>query len=86
MASDLASGTDAGVRDAVALPPTQPLDPAAAARLKALGRVTFDVKTFHNRTDGIATVTAHLPGGNRWNVTLIDENGQWKIGSARELS
>ncbi|WP_194904121.1 hypothetical protein [Catenulispora rubra] len=90
LSGDLAAGTDAGVRAAVALPAGQSLDPGTLRQIKALGPVAFDSSTFHDDQDGTATVVARLGGqagqpaagsggGSKWTVHLIDADGQWKI-------
>ncbi len=87
LSSDLGAATLSGLHDAIALPGGQALNPAAAAGLKAQSPVTFDVGTFRDRGDGTATVTAHVtkPPGT-WTVTLIDEDGRWKISLTEKAS
>jgi hypothetical protein len=83
IARDLDIASADSLRDAIALPAGQVLDPAAGDQLRSLG-ITLEVSTFHDNGDGTATVTAHLahPAAGApadWTVHLIDEDGQWKI-------
>lgn len=84
LSQDLGAGTQSGLRAAVAVSNSQPLDLSAAGQLAALGPITFDVSTFHDNHNGSATVTAHVahPSSGSsaiWTVSLVDEAGQWKL-------
>lgn len=87
LSDDLASATAEGLRDAIALPSGQALDPAAGAQLRAQGPITFAVATFRDHGDGTASVVAHAAATHgTWTVTLIDENAQWKISLTEKAS
>lgn len=84
LSQDLGAGTLSGLRAAVAVANSQPLDSSAAGQLAALGPITFDVSTFHDNHNGTAAVTAHVAhpsfGSSAiWTVALVDEAGQWKL-------
>lgn len=84
LAAALGTGSDAGLRAAVALPAGQELTPGAAQQIAELGPITFDLSSFHDNHDGTATVGARMghpaPGTSPvWTAQLIDEAGEWKI-------
>jgi len=87
----LAAGTDAGLREAVAVPSGQTLDPGAAKALAGLGPVTFEVSTFTRVDAATATVTgsvAHPPSGesSTWTFTLVFVDGAWLVSDAEPHS
>ena len=79
----LASGDPARVEEVVALPPDQPIDPAAVQSLAAMA-VTIDPESFRPVTDDgrTGTATALVTGADGatspWTVTLI-EDGTWQL-------
>ncbi|MCU1655994.1 MAG: hypothetical protein JWO57_650 [Pseudonocardiales bacterium] len=84
LSADLATGSDAGLRAALVIPPDQKLDPAAARDLHTISPITLDVASFHATSDTIATVSGTVAhpvsgAGPRWLFTLALVSGQWKI-------
>ncbi len=84
LAQQLTAGTEAGLRSALAIPPGQSIDPAAAAQLGAIGPITFDLSTFHYIDQNNATVVgtvAHPPAGTSptWTFTLTYVSSVWKL-------
>jgi hypothetical protein len=84
MSDQLAAGTDAGLRSAIAVPSGQPLDPAAARHLAAIGPITLDPATFRYldaRNAAVAGPVAHPPTGMSptWTFTLTYVASQWKL-------
>jgi hypothetical protein len=90
LSSELAAGTEAGLRAAVAVPSGQELDPQVTEQLRAAGPIVFDEETF-SRLDGLsATVTGrftHSPAGKPavWLFTLTYTGGTWKIVSTEPV-
>ncbi len=78
LASDLTSGDQKRIRNAVTISPNQEVDAATIAGLNAL-RVTFDVTTFKPTGDTTATVRAEVAGAASWLVTLVQVDGKWKV-------
>ncbi|MFD9698230.1 hypothetical protein [Lentzea sp. NPDC059081] len=83
LVQEASSGDETRLRDAVALPPDQPLNPDASARLRALAGLTIDATTFHQEADDVAIVAAtwQQPGStqSRWSVRLVRTDQRWKI-------
>lgn len=91
LSAQLSTGTEAGLRAAVAIPTGQTLDPGAAKALAALGPVTFDLSTLARVDPRTATVTgavAHPPPGEPsvWTFTLVYVNQAWLISDTEPKS
>jgi hypothetical protein len=81
LGAQLASGDEAAVRQAIALPPGQDLDPAFVRGLAAL-RLDIDERTFTETEPGEATVDATATTGgatNAWTVRMARVDGAWLI-------
>ncbi|MCW2904518.1 MAG: hypothetical protein JWO67_6783 [Streptosporangiaceae bacterium] len=84
LSSDLAAGSEAPLRDALAVPSGQSLDPAAASQIAALAPIRFDAATFHKIDAQNATVigtVTHPPAGQpaTWTFTLTFAGGAWRV-------
>ncbi|WNV84886.1 hypothetical protein [Umezawaea sp. Da 62-37] len=86
LADEVVSGDERRVREVVALPSEQELDPAAIAGLAAMGPLAFDLGTFRDRGDGRAEVVARDGAQMRWLVGLLVVGGQWRIELAEPAS
>lgn len=87
LSADLAGGTESGLRQAIVVPASQALDPAAVAQLRAISPISLDVSTFHALDAADATVSgtvghplAEQPA--TWTFTLTLVAGHWKLVSA----
>jgi hypothetical protein len=83
ISENLASGDPARLFDSVALPPDQPLDPAALEGLAAL-EVRIDAATFRADSDGDtgtadAIVTGHDGSAITWTVSLVHSDARWRL-------
>jgi hypothetical protein len=84
LSSDLAAGNEAPLRDALAVPSGQALDPAAAAQIAALAPITLDQKSFSQldaRTGTVTGTVAHPPAGqpSTWTFQLAYIAGKWRV-------
>ncbi|GGS28748.1 hypothetical protein [Actinokineospora fastidiosa] len=79
LATDLISGDEARVREAVAVSPEQPLEPGLAPSL-ASAVIEVDASTFQPQPDGSAVVAARVDG-KRWTIRLVAVEGRWLISS-----
>jgi PBP1b-binding outer membrane lipoprotein LpoB len=90
LSQQLTVGTDAALRQAIAVPSGQAVDPQAARQLAAMGPITFDISTFHALDAGTATVVgtlAHPPAGQpaRWKFTLVFVDKAWRISNTEPV-
>jgi len=83
LGSELRSGTESSVADAVALPSAARLLPAALRQLASLRSVTFAFGSFRDHHDGTGTIQATVVdqsgASTAWNVTLVVRGGEWRI-------
>ncbi len=84
LAASLAAGNDASLRKAVAIPARQQLDPHAAAELRALTPISFDLATFRASDATNATVDGVIAHPRvrqtaRWTFMLVYVDGRWKL-------
>lgn len=90
LSKNLGSGTDTGLRAAIAVPTGDHLDPLAARKFAALAPIVLDAASFHRlgRDDG--TVTGHVghPSAGlptTWTFTVLRVAGVWKISDAAPI-
>ncbi|MCO7219364.1 hypothetical protein [Klenkia sp. PcliD-1-E] len=86
LAGGLTSGDEAAVRDVLALPDDQALDPAAVGSLAGLD-MAIDTATFAPASEDTASVSATVGDGTTtWTVYLALVDGDWVIVSTEPQS
>lgn len=75
----LASGNEAAVRGAIAVPTGATLSPDAIAALKDLKGLRLDPATFHPISSTAALIDGSTADGHQWTVYLTLDGGVWKI-------
>ncbi|MFG1992851.1 hypothetical protein ACGFJ7_23015 [Actinoplanes sp. NPDC048988] len=88
LSKQLTSGDEAQLRRALAVPPGQALEPAAAGQLASLGSITFDLGSFRyldGRTARLRGQVATPPAGTdaEWTFTLAHLGPQWMLVDGR---
>jgi len=88
LSEQLTSGKEAQLRDALALPSGQVLEPAAAQQLASLGSISFDLATFmylDGRTAEVRGKVATPPAemSRDWTFTLLYLGQEWKLVDGR---
>ncbi|MDQ2837851.1 MAG: hypothetical protein M3Y77_17365 [Actinomycetota bacterium] len=84
LSSELTAGSDAALRDAVAIPSGEALDPNAARQIAALAPITFDPASFH-QVDGqnamVDGTVSHPAKGqsSKWTFQLTYAGGSWRL-------
>jgi hypothetical protein len=81
--SEIRSGTDSGVRAAIAIPPSVRLSRSTLRALAALRSVSIDLHTFHLEQASAGSAIAHVTDAagttEIWKVTLVLGARDWKL-------
>jgi len=89
IARQVSSADPAQVREGLALPKGQPLDPALVPGLAALTSLTIDPASFHLIGNNVAQATARVsPAGQpvaSWVVDLVFIGENWKIAATQPV-